>query len=95
MLGKVSISFHFYKQFVETIHTHTKQKRKAVPSAWKHIIIKTGETLEVKENWSEQGYEHRGNETLQNITKARKKCKCFLFVYTRENTTDAAEANLT
>jgi hypothetical protein len=37
------------------------------------MILKTGETLEVKENWSEQGYEHSGNETLQNVTNARKK----------------------
>lgn len=61
--------------------TDTKQKRKAVPTTWKHIlvILKTVETLEVKENWSEQGYEHRGNETLQNVTNARKKCKYFLF----------------
>jgi hypothetical protein len=58
---------------VETVHRYKTK------TAWKHIILKIGETLEVKEDWSEQGYEHRGNETLQNVTNARKKCKCFLF----------------
>jgi hypothetical protein len=78
MLAKEAFRFisisSLSKQF-----THTKQKWKAVPTTWKHIILKTGETLEVEENWSEQGYEHSGNETLQNVTNARKKWKCFLF----------------
>jgi hypothetical protein len=42
-------------------------------------VYTLGETLEVKENWSEQGYEHSGNETLQKVTNTRKKCKYFWY----------------